>query len=883
MYKRPLLISLALLLLLSLTAPSLIFGQGSETILTIAVPDWMRDIFTQEMFSDFEAAHPGVKVVIVSAGENYYLSPAAYDLEEHLTQSETYAKSADVLYVTNNNLSVEATRAGFFLDLAPLVAGDPDFNESDFFPAIWQSFQWDNHIWAMPLGASVMLLVYDMNAFDAAGLPYPSPSWTVDDLLNAARALTQKNDEGEITIPGFMAYDTYSLLRSLLGEGFYDESVLPNSPDLVKPELVALLETWYGWQSELNNMAEGGYRPDTEIPMVIEQPYRLYSYNDNEENANWAATLLPGNRAGLSVTGFAISAGTLNPELAYELTNYLTTKPEAVARFVSDFPARQSMIGVEPEEELYIMPEVSPEFQPLIDEALANALPYSEVRYGDYVQYALGMMGEHHNGYDAETALEEVQNKALAALEGAEARGATAAILVSTPVPTPVLASGEVALNFGLTMWSSPLPNQAEWDQLVADFVAADPEVGHLVLDTNMGGMEDIADVTDCFFLPYNRISSSPETDPKLLNLDPFMSADPNYDPNDALPGVVAQLQRDNKTWGYPIIISPNILWYEPGLFEQAGAMSPTEGWSIEAFAEALNMIKMASDEDALPPFIPTYDNTYLLMLTAAYGGLPFDTRTDPPTINLTDSATVDALRQTLDLAKAGLIDYQPLYTQGGGGGGWGPGMIPVTADQLMPGGWRLQYRDQSTELPPAQIVSYPYGSQYMPISYQVGAAYISVNTPNPEACYRWISTLAQHTELFMTMPAFQSQIESPALAASQGEDIVAFYRQYVADLQAPNAVNFSNTSNISIGGWIEQLWFNKALDHYVLEDGDLQADLAEAESFITSFRECTANIPPLTTDYYSDREAWEAYYKQFTDCATKLDPELTEWFAPVE
>ncbi len=58
-------------------------------------------------------------------------------------------------------------------------------------------------------------------------------------------------------------------------------------------------------------------------------------------------------------------------------------------------------------------------------------------------------------------------------------------------------------------------------------------------------------------------------------------------------------------------------------------------------------------------PFQPNDPSgSYLLMLIAAFGGLPIDYRTDPPTINFTDAATVDAIRQVLDLAKDGYIAY---------------------------------------------------------------------------------------------------------------------------------------------------------------------------------------------------------------------------------
>jgi hypothetical protein len=54
-----------------------------------------------------------------------------------------------------------------------------------------------------------------------------------------------------------------------------------------------------------------------------------------------------------------------------------------------------------------------------------------------------------------------------------------------------------------------------------------------------------------------------------------------------------------------------------------------------------------------------------MLTLIAAYGGLPLDTRTDPPTVNFSDPATVNALQQVLDLVKNGYISY----AAGGPGG----------------------------------------------------------------------------------------------------------------------------------------------------------------------------------------------------------------------
>ncbi len=880
MSKRVLLVCVTFLLVVGIAAPSLTLGQNEETILTIALPDWIAESFTPELFADFEAGHPGAKVIIVKSGDNAYFSPAAYALEEHLDGAEKYARSGDVLYVSGYTLSAEAVRAGYFLDLAPLVAVDSTLNESDFFPAIWQSYQWDGGIWALPVSASLTLLIYNVEAFDAAGLAYPDPGWTLEELIYAADTLTQKNEQGTTTLPGFVAYDFGALARSLLDQGFYDNSVIPNPPDFDRPEIVALLERWSTWQQEGGDPYNGGRFEMSDVPITVDDLARLYAFGPTDENTTWAAALLPGGKAGLRVDGFAVSAGTTHPELAYALANYLTLQPAVINRFFSSAPARQSMVGVKDESSPYFMPEMTPEVQAIRDDALAHALPVSELRFADYLNVALGTMQDPEKMYDAQTALQEVETTALAALQTAETRRSTTTVMVATPVPTPVLTSGQVALKFGLTMQMSPLPNEDQWEQAVADFVSSDPEVEYVELDTSMGGMTDTADVNDCFFSPYNRVS--PTGIEKLLNLDPFLDADPDFDPNDVIGNTLAQLSYDDKTWGYPLALQPAVLWYEPDLFTEAGALLPENGWPIEAFVDTLSVLKQTSQDD-LPPFVPqTFDNTYILLLTAAFGGIPFDFNTDPVTINLTDPTVVDALRQVLDLAKEGYIDYQELGNFGGGGYG-GPGLIPITGETLSLGSWRLQYREQmSPDRTPAQLALYPYGSQFTPASYDIGAAYISAHTLYPEACYRWIRLIAQRPQLFLGMPALRPQIELPELAAAQGDDIVQFYRQYADMLEDPNLI-ILRYGGSSTGNWIEQVWFNRVLDSYVLEDGDLETGLADAETNITAFRGCTANIPPYDPAAYVTQEEQSAYYDQFIDCAVQIDPSLEALFRPGE
>src|SRR5689334_9815280 len=59
--------------------------------------------------------------------------------------------------------------------------------------------------------------------------------------------------------------------------------------------------------------------------------------------------------------------------------------------------------------------------------------------------------------------------------------------------------------------------------------------------------------------------------------------------------------------------------------------------------------------------------------------------------------------------------------------------------------------------VPPYRLIYYPEGSLGTPVAFDVGAGYISAYTSYPDACYRWLSTLAQHPELLLAMPARHS------------------------------------------------------------------------------------------------------------------------------
>jgi ABC-type glycerol-3-phosphate transport system substrate-binding protein len=875
----------------------------SEVIIQLAVPGYLEEVFNSGVLDQFEAEHPGIRVELVTTGGSAMMinlgsSAGQGDIDDVLDEREAYVSSADVLAVSSADLSPEITRAGYYLDLKALINSDPELNSADFYAAVWQSFQWDDGFWALPAAADPILLFYDPAAFDAANLPYPDTWRSITDVELAIRTLTQLNADGTVASLGFMNMGNGPelLLLSLLGQAVYDDSVLPSVPRFNSLDLENLLTVWAQMQADglfnppqLNNSGEAA--------QIIDPPLQLvrsaFGGVGPREITPKKPALLPGGRAGLDVSGFAISSGTQYPEEAYELVKFLINNAQVASNFVGGTPANRNLTVTVPDSESgpRFGGEQSPELAALIPVALEQAYPTSETRFSEYLRQAIDHMVQDQ--VDANTALQDIEDAALTRLNTASERRDTTQIVVQTPLPTAELAPGEIALKFGISSFMSPLTNQDQWDAFAADFAARDPEVGAVQLKAGeTKSVEDMATEYDCFFGSGNVV---PTAELSLLrSMDPLLATDPTFDPNDMVGGVMQQVQRDGQTWGLPVTIQPFVMRFNPELFSQAGAVSPENGWTVEEFEYALQALKANTGDAA--PFVPrSFGNTHLLMLIAAYGGLPLDYRTDPPTINFTDPNTVAAIQRVLDLAKNGYMDYSNLASLGGGtfsimeddatplytdtissvGGFGGGGMMVVAAVSVSAGS-----DDGDSNQPPQAvdlIAAFPQGSTYTALSYEVSAAYISANTPYTEACYRFISELSRRADLITEMPARRSIINSPEIAAAYGPERVAFAQTMDALMQQPNTVIIPSGMKFdpaAMGDTLLTFWLNRAFDRYVNEDVDLATELADAEMFTKEFQNCIALIPA----YVPSSDTFETYFQQFTDCALQVDPSTADY-----
>ena len=882
------LFALVLLFAVGIASPP---AQAQDVpVLTISVPGFWEDILTPDVLAEFESQY-GVQVhVKFGANVLFVEASTAADLDSRLETTAELASSADVVYIDSTDVTVEDTQAGYFLNIAPLINNDPNLDVNDFIPSVWESFQWDQGIWALPISTDVIILTYDPALFDAAGVAYPNENWTVDDFANATRQLAQYYSDGTVAVPGltmgFGSGNLAVLLRSLVGHGFYDTDASPSSPQFTDEDTQAILQTWQELLDE-GVVSYFGVSPEEgAIPMQIASSLDLRGgFGVEEDRASTRqATLMPGGTAGLNVQGFAVSSGTQYPELAYELAKFLTTRSELANDPFSISPARYSVMNTPTNNEsdnseglIFIGGNIPEEIQAVVDEALTVAMPASELRYGAYLTNIFNEMS--NNGLDAVAATQLVEATAVANQQSALENASTVSVIVETLPPVVELTAGETELNigvndgFGIRLGNSDFINQEEWDQLNTDYVASDAAVGRVNLSaTDESDLKALTEQYDCFILSDNVVAGN-DVSP-LLNLDPLLDTDPNFDRNNIVGNALVQLQQENRTYGIPIVVQPQMLRYDTELFALAGIPAPIDGWTIDEFAVALRALSDVIDPETLP-FTPNDPSgAYMNMLIAAYGGLPIDYRTNPPTLNFTDSATVDAIRQALDLAKDGYIDYSGLSSLGGDISFIAGQTLPITSELVVPfrfGPDGAEFGGENT----SALVLYPQGSQYGVISYKLFAGYISNTAENPEACYRWLSEVARNPELFTGMPAQRSLINDPDVVAAQGEDTLAVYNQIDAIMQNPNTIVFPSSFGLGRGAtnFLTEYWLKQAYDRYILEDADLEIELMEAQATTQAYLDCVETLPPTDP---SDSNNPLSAFEGLQECGQRADPDFS-------
>lgn len=128
--------------------------------------------------------------------------PEQADYRRRLAAEFSSGAPPDVMLLNYRRFATFAEQGG----LAPLdtyLAESENIRAEDFFEVAVEGFRLNGRLWCIPQNISSLVVYYNQDLFDAAGVAYPTDGWTWDDFLATARALTQDIDgDGRTDIYG---------------------------------------------------------------------------------------------------------------------------------------------------------------------------------------------------------------------------------------------------------------------------------------------------------------------------------------------------------------------------------------------------------------------------------------------------------------------------------------------------------------------------------------------------------------------------------------------------------------------------------------------------------------------------------------------------------
>ena len=316
--------------------------------------DWRTEWFppmAQEMLTKFNQQHPNIHV---------FYTPDPDNLADQMAADMAAGTAPDVVDGCCDFFPAWAN-AGHLLDLRPYVEADLDkATIADWSQAQYKAlFTPDGKQFGLPKYHGALALYYNKDLFDSAKVDYPTDSWTHDDYLEAMKKLTVRTGD-VITQWGSMFDVSWERIQMHVNGwgGHYVDPQNPKKCVMAAPPALAGMQ-WLRdrmWEDrvmasfqDVQNVETRQAFIDEKIAMVEDGSWALKDILDGALFRVGVAPFPTGPQRHVtlaSTDGFAIFAGTKNPDAAWELLKFLVSKDYGMAMAKAHFlqPARASLV-----------------------------------------------------------------------------------------------------------------------------------------------------------------------------------------------------------------------------------------------------------------------------------------------------------------------------------------------------------------------------------------------------------------------------------------------------------------------------------------------------------------------------------------------------------
>lgn len=289
-----------------------------------ASPNYLEQL--DQMIQLFEASHPNIKVNVETA-----------PFDQYFTKLQTLVAGGtapDVFELNYENFVTYADK-GLLLDLSPMMEADTTLNPDVYSERANSAFNYNGMQLGLPASFSTVVLYYNKDLFDKAGVAYPTADWTWADAVEAGQKLNDPANGVWGLYSGVHFWEFYKKAAQNNCKFFNDDKteVLINSP-----ECVQALQTMVDMvnkdkvipsSADMAGQSDGDMFLAGKLAMDVSGIWMFGSYKDAP--FQWDIAMEPGmaNKAThFFANGVSAFAATKHSAEAYEWIKFFTSDPE---------------------------------------------------------------------------------------------------------------------------------------------------------------------------------------------------------------------------------------------------------------------------------------------------------------------------------------------------------------------------------------------------------------------------------------------------------------------------------------------------------------------------------------------------------------------------
>lgn len=332
MKKKLFLMALMVALIVSLNAKG---QQGKEvttesekteiTYFTFsAAPDHLDHL--DEMIAIFEEKNKDIKINVETAGWDDYFNKLQVNIAGGI--------APDVFELNYENFVTYAAKGALY-NLNELADKDSSFSKDVYYPRSYDSFNYKNVQYGLPETFSTVVLYYNKDLFDAAGISYPEEDWTWDDAIEAAKKIRDPGNDVWGLYSGVQFWEFYKKIAQN-GGSVYDENgniVIDSSQNIEALQTMLDIQNKYGimpTNAQMGGVSDGDLFVSGKLGMLVSGIWMFGAFGEAE--FNWDIEVEPGMSTKAThffANTLAISSSSEKADAAWKWAKFFSSSEES--------------------------------------------------------------------------------------------------------------------------------------------------------------------------------------------------------------------------------------------------------------------------------------------------------------------------------------------------------------------------------------------------------------------------------------------------------------------------------------------------------------------------------------------------------------------------